>query len=160
MVKVLYKIFLAVIIALFVGFGINVFYEEPKVPDFSDTPFQVQKDSCLTAAEIQAQTETNKTETQRQNDYQKQSNTHSRNVSIIAIIISILLLIVSLTLVVRVDIWSDGTLFGGLLTLVYGIIRGMASLDSKFQFIAVSVGLLVVLAIGYIKFIKNENIKS
>ncbi len=156
MIQVLYKIFLAVIIALFVGFGINVFYEGPKPPDYNQTSeAQIQKEDCLTAAQVQEQKDLN----QKQIDFQNTSNIYNRNVSVIAIVISILILILSLTLLAKIGLWSDGTLFGGLLTLVYGMIRGMASQDSRFQFIAVTAGLIAVLIIGYVKFASPEKDK-
>ena len=45
-------------------------------------------------------------------------------------------------------------LFGGLLTLGYGIIRGFMSNESKYQFIVVTVGLIITFILGYLKFLK------
>jgi len=136
MVKVLYKIFLALMISLFIGFGISVFYSAPKAPNFSSTDYQKQYDEFRTEVE-----------------------NHSRNVSVIIIVISVILLVISLTALLSVDIMGDGFLLGGLFTLIYGIIRALLTGDSTYQFAAVSAGLLIVLILGYIKFIKQDKNK-
>lgn len=150
MVKVLYKLFLGVMIALFFGFGIAVFYPAPKAPDY---PIELQ-----TAAEKfnTEQTQIQKDFETNQRNYEKDLASYSRNVSAIVIGISIILLALSLTVLLTVDIMGDGILFGGLFTLIYGIIRGFMSNESKFQFIVVTVGLIIAIALGYIKFIKAE----
>jgi hypothetical protein len=51
---------------------------------------------------------------------------------------------------------ADGILLGGVFTTIYGIIRGLMSEDTKFRFIIVTVGLIIALVLGYIKFIKNK----
>jgi len=151
MVKVLYKLFLALMIALFVGFGISVFYTSPKSPDFP-TELQTKNPDSFTAEQNKINDEYN----QQQQTYLDQFPLYSRNVSAIAIGFSILLLILSLTLLIGVEIIGDGVLFGGLFTLIYGIIRGFMSEDSKYQFIVVTVGLIIAVALGYIKFIIPE----
>lgn len=155
MIKTLYKIFLALIISLFVGFGINVFYEGPKPPAYNDS-IDYQKDDCLTTEQLAER----KTIDGELESYQEKLNTQNRNVSVIAIIFSIILLVLSLTVLTKNKLWGDGVLLGGLLTLVYGIIRGMASMESKYQFIAVSIGLAIALILGYYKFGKDVHNKS
>jgi len=153
MVQVLYKIFLAVMLALFIGFGISVFYPSPKAPDY---PISFEK-AEPTAEQKEAQTQFEA----KQKTFQADFAIYNRNISAIVITFSILMLIVSLTLLINVELMGDGLLFGGLLTLIYGMIRGIMSNDNKFQFIVVTVGLIVVLALGYIKFIrKGKTIKN
>lgn len=151
MVKVLYKLFLALMVALFVGFGISVFYPSPKAPNYP-VEFQNKSPESYTPEQNKVNDEYN----QQQKVFLDQFPLYSRNVSAIAIGISILLLILSLTILMGVEIIGDGVLFGGLFTLIYGIIRGFMSNDSKYQFIVVTVGLVIALALGYIKFIVPE----
>lgn len=47
---------------------------------------------------------------------------------------------------------NGGIMLGGLFTLFYGLMRGFASQDSKYSFVAVSVGLVIVLFLGYRRF--------
>lgn len=152
MAQVLYKLFLAVMVSLFIGFGIGVFYTSPKAPDY---PVEIQNKSGdqFTTAEKQLETDFNRD----QREFQTKFEVYSRNVSAIALGFSIVLMILSLLWLSKIEIIGDGVLFGGLLTMVYGIIRGFMSNEPKYQFVVVSVGLVVTLILGYLKFIKHEN---
>jgi len=152
MVKVLYKLFLGLMIALFVGFGVAVFYESPKQPDFPVELQNVKNPDTMTA-----------TEDQQQRDYENQQRQwefefkdYSRTVSGVVIGIAVILLVICLVMLMRVDILGDGVLFGGLFLLGYGLIRAFMTDDSKFQFIIVTVGLVMAVTLGYIKFIRPE----
>lgn len=64
----------------------------------------------------------------------------------------------SLTVVKNLIYIADGVLLGGVLTLLYSIVRGFGSQDTMFRFVVVSIGLVIALLLGYIKFIKpNKN---
>lgn len=156
MVKVLYKLFIALMIALFVGFGISVFYPEPKAPDYPQTlEYKTTPDMTVEQKQVQIDYDN------QMKIYQQDFATHSRNVSAIAIGFSILILIISLTLLLKIEVIGDGILLGSLFTLLYGIIRGFMSDNSKFQFGVVTVGLVVGLVLGYIEFIRPlENART
>ena len=91
-----------------------------------------------------------------QRDFTEKFKLYSRNVSIISISAAILILIVSLTLLSKIRMIADGILLGGVFTTVYSIIRGVMSEDTKFRFLIVTIGLLIALVLGYIKFIKPK----
>lgn len=42
--KAAYMLFVAVLIALFVGFGVSVFYPEPKMPDYPTDSYSYDKE--------------------------------------------------------------------------------------------------------------------
>ena len=150
MLKVLYTIFLAIMLAFFIGLGIEAFYTTPKAPEYpSELQYNAKAPSEMTPQLQQMQ----KDYDQKMKDWQKENSVHSRNTSMLAVACSIIILVLSLTLLQKISILSDGFLLGGLLTLLYAIIRGFGSDDSKFRFLLVSVGLLVALIFGYIKFI-------
>lgn len=155
MVQVLYKLFLALMVALFVGFGISVFYPAPDSPDYP-VELQTKSSESFSAEQNNINDEFN----QKQKIYLDQFPLYNRNVSAIAIGVSVILLTLSLTVLMAVAIIGDGVLFGGLFTLIYGIIRGFMSEDSKYQFVVVTVGLIIALALGYIKFIRPEKRKN
>jgi len=69
-------------------------------------------------------------------------------------------LVLSLTVLHKIEILTDGFLLGGLLTLLYAIVRGFGSDDNKFRFLMVTVGLIVALILGYIKFIRPKAASS
>ncbi len=149
MVKVLYKLFIALMIALFIGFGISVFSPGPKMPDYP-TELQYKGTSEMTAQEKDLQT-------RYDNDmktYQTDLANYSRNVSAASIAFSIIILILSLTVLLHLEVIGDGVLLGSIFTLLYGIIRGFMTDNSKFQFGVVSIGLVVGLVLGYIEFVR------
>jgi len=73
---------------------------------------------------------------------------------------AIAILLVSLTIIRNLAYIADGVLLGGVLTLLYSIVRGFGSEDEKFRFIVVSIGLITALALGYIKFLRGNPKKS
>lgn len=155
MLKVLYTIFLAVFLAFFIGLGIEAFYTGPKSPDYpTELQYKTTPESTPGQAKLQQDYD------QKLKDFQIENSHHSRNVCMIAIAASLILLILSLTLLHNVAIMSDGFLLGGLLTLLYAIIRGFESDNNRFRFLVVSVGLIAVLLLGYLKFIKTSKYLS
>ena len=72
---------------------------------------------------------------------------------IIALVAAIVLLAGSLALErLPNKVLVNGVLLGGLFTLLYSVIRGFASEDSKMTFIAVSIGLAIAIYLGYHRF--------
>ncbi|HBB36996.1 MAG: hypothetical protein UX02_C0002G0204 [Candidatus Moranbacteria bacterium GW2011_GWC1_45_18] len=151
-IKFVYTIFLALLIALFVGLGISAFYSGPKEPLYP-VELEGEKPGCEETVELRSMRE----EFNRsQRDFTEKFKLYSRNVSIISISAAILILIVSLTLLSKIRMIADGILLGGVFTTVYSIIRGVMSEDTKFRFLIVTIGLLIALVLGYIKFIKPK----
>lgn len=157
--KFIYTLFIGILLVLFVGFGINAFYEEPKYPEFPvrlkyPVPLSPEtKDSTFSAQIARDQMQQEKV----QKDFQKNIEIYNRNVSVIGLTAAIIFLVISLLLAKNLLLISDGLLLGGVFTLLYGIGRGFASHDSKFQFVTVTIGLVISLVLGYIKFIKPVN---
>lgn len=159
-IKIIYTVFLGLLVALFVGVGIAAFYPAPKPPEY---PVALEKgpppvsETTETAAQKAERVKYEKAlEKNREADkaFQKKNAIYSRNASIISLVAAILVLIISLTLLTKIPILSDGLLLGGVLTVLYSIILGFGSDDEKYRFILVSVGLIIALVLGYIKFIK------
>lgn len=153
-IKLIYTLFLALLVALFVGLGIDAFYPGPKMPDYplelelypEKTGYDYQEDSELKAAREKWN--------QEQKSYQEETKIYNRNVSIISLIAAIMILVLSLTLLNKIKMIADGILLGGVFTTMYSIIRGLMSQNSQFRFLLVVAGLLIALALGYIKFIR------
>jgi len=159
--KFIYTFFIGILLVLFIGFGIAAFYEEPEYPEQSAklryplAEYQIAKDSTSTAELREEQIKLDKLT----DEYQREIELYNRNVSVIGLVSAIIYLIVSLLLSKKFALISDGLLLGGVFTLLYSIGRGFASNDSKFQFLAVTIGLVVALVLGYIKFIKPASKK-
>ncbi len=152
LIKFIYTLFLALLIALFVGLGINTFYPGPEAPKYPLELDQV-KQGCEQTIEQQTLA---KEFNQTQEKYMEELKPYNRNVSIISLVASIIILIFSLTLLTKIKMIADGILLGGVFTTIYGIIQGMMSQSSYFRFLVVVVGLIIALGLGYIKFIRPK----
>jgi hypothetical protein len=149
--KIIYTFFLALLVALFVGLGIDAFYEGPKMPDYP-SELNVQNPSC----ENYQETKTIQEKFDRdQKNFNEKSKIYNRNVAIVSLVFAILILIASLTLLSKIKMIADGVLLGGVFTTAYSIIRGLMSEDSRFRFLVVTIGLAIALILGYIKFIRK-----
>jgi hypothetical protein len=148
--KLIYTLFLAFLVALFVGLGIDAFYPGPQAPDYP-VVLDAAKPGCEEDMETKAIREKFSQETEA---YNQKSKPYSRNVSIISLIFAIAILIASLTLLSKIKMIADGVLLGGAFTTIYSIIQGLMSQDSRFRFLIVTVGLIIALVLGYIKFIR------
>lgn len=155
--KLIYTLFLGLLVALFVGLGIDAFYSGPEPPTYPSELDAVKTLDCIETPEHKALRENID---QAQKDYLEADKTYNRNVSIISLVFAILILVTSLTLFSKIKFIADGILLGGVFTTAYSIIRGLMSDNSKFRFLIVTVGLIIALVLGYIKFIhpkENDN---
>ena len=153
--KYIYAVFIGVLVVLFIGIGIAAFYPGPK-PPISDTPTApVSKE--LTASEAARIQEDNTKNQAEWKAYQTKSEDYNKNVSIITLIFALIILAISLTFAKSILVIADGLLLGGLFTLIYSLFRSFNSSDYKFMFIVISIGLLISVSLGYIKFIKSTN---
>jgi hypothetical protein len=149
---IVYTLFLGIILALFVGLGIRTFYAPPEVPQYPAMQITKANPTDQEVAEQQRQEE----EYQHAfRVYEEQSSTYNRNVSTISLVASVVLLGLSLLLEKRNRVLANGILLGGLFTLLYSIGRGFASQDTLMTFIAVTVGLVIALYLGYRRFFEK-----
>ncbi len=154
-IKGIYVLFIGVLMAAFVGVGIAAFYVGPTFPEppailkYCSPDIAKEKQTFL---EFKAAAELHDRQVK---DYEAVSKVYNRNVSIASLFAAIIVLIVSLTYAKKIALIADGLLLGGVLTLVYSIIRGFGTDDNKFRFLVVTVGLIISLLLGYIKFIKT-----
>ncbi len=151
-IRLIYTFFLALLIAVFVGFGIDAFYPGPKAPQYPTELDQV-KSGCEETLEQQT---LRKEFNQAQEKYMEEAKPYNRNVSIISLVASIIILISSLTLLGKIRMMADGILLGGVFITMYSIIRGLMSDSSQFRFLIVTIGLIIALVLGYIKFIRPK----
>lgn len=148
----IYTLFLSLLVALFVGLGIDAFYPGPAAPDYP-SELNLQKTGCGDYPELKAKQEKFDLDMKA---YNEKSKAYNRNVSMMALIAAIIILIASLTLFSKIKMIADGILLGGVFTTAYGIIRGLMSENSQFRFLIVTVGLIIALVLGYIKFIRPK----
>lgn len=148
MIKYIYALFLGLILTVFVGIGIETFYPSPTAPDYPTALSKAPAD--LTPAEQRLQDQYD----QQNKDFMKALSTHNRNASMVALGFAVLWLVVSLLGAARLQILAEGFLVGGVFTLVYSIGTGMAADSMTYRFLVVTVGLLIALFLGYVKFLR------
>jgi hypothetical protein len=151
--QIIYMVFLGILIAVFCGLGIDTFYPGPKMPDY---PLSLQeKESKSATAPVYTAEELKVREDYDKSirDYENARKPYARNVSMIAITLAVVALAISLTVLIRWEVIANGVLLGGVFTLGYSIIRGMESEDPKFRFFLVTIGVIIALVLGYVKFI-------
>lgn len=150
--KIVYTFFLGVLIAIFIGVGIDTFYPSPESPDYP-VETQVYDDSKQSKAQIEKQKEYDRAQRQ----YEAEVVPYNRDVSIIALVSAVVLLAASLYVEKRhARVLADGVMLGGLFTLIYGLMRGSAAEDSRYVFIAVTISLVIVLYLGYHRFVEPQ----
>lgn len=150
--KLVYTFFLGVLIAFFVGIGINTFYQPPEPPKF---PVELNYNAGKDQEEKQILLQKNYD--RKKEDFNKNKmNPYNRNVSIITLTSAVTLLALSIVFEKKMKLIADGVMLGGLFTLLYSLGRGLASQYSKYVFAMVSIGLAVVLYLGYHRFVKKQ----
>ncbi|OGD84222.1 hypothetical protein A2165_03610 [Candidatus Curtissbacteria bacterium RBG_13_40_7] len=152
--KFIYTIFIGALFAMLVGVGIAAFYPEPKSPEYPSA-LKIPREGGLNQPVFEELKEQQEEYDKMEKAFKSQLETYNRNVSIIAIIASIVTLAISLTLFKKILLIADGLLLGGVLTVLYSIMRGFGSGNNKFQFIIVSVSFVIALVLGYFKLAKS-----
>ena len=157
--KFVYTLFTAVLFAALVGFGIAAFYMSPIDPEYP-SELKVTRPEERVSESVFNQLKSKQEQYDKDfKSFQEQMKTYNRNVALIAITASITTLFISLTLFRKILLIADGLLLGGVLTLIYSIIRGIASGNDKFRFIIVAVGFIIALLLGYIKLVKTKTFR-
>jgi hypothetical protein len=150
LLKLIYTFFLGIFLAIFVGVGINTFYPGPKSPEFPTALNTYGKEPELTNDQIKIQKDWDQTMAQHNQDMKP----YNRNVSMLTLAAAVIFLVVSIAYEKKIKIIADGIMLGGLFTLLYSLGRGFASENSKYVFAVVSVGLAIILFLGYHRFVR------
>ena len=155
MIRYIYTFFVGLFLAIFVGLGIAVFYEQPAAPEEPVAMQSIGKEGPTEAQqkEINAFHE-------KQKVYDQQMAIYNRNVSIIVLICAVVILAVALLFTDKLGIVADGILLGGIFSLLYGIGRGMATDNNKYRFIVAAIGLAITITLGYLKFTHRRGPKK
>lgn len=140
--RVLYSIGLGIIIALFVGLGIATFYPAPELDQSSLRNLEESTRDSVRAAHRAAMEE------------------YNRNVTVTALISSLIILAASIWSGAKATVFAGGFLIGGMLTLLYGLMRGLTSGVPAVAFFSVAVGLVVVIFLGHQKFFSAQAVEA
>ena len=151
MLKFVYSFFLGLLLVVFVGMGVASFYQSPQPPEYPKTLETVKAGPDGYTEEQQRADDAYQ---QASKDYTAQSEDYNRNVSMIVLAAAVVLVVLGLTLHAKTDVIADGILLGGVFTLLYSIGRSFAGQDPKYSFTVVSMGLIITVIVGYLKFLK------
>src|SRR3989344_9353529 len=127
MIKLLYAAFLGLMLALFIGYGVSVFYTAPDAPEYpeeliSDSAQCINKTDgtgvssrvCTTTTDI----EVKKKAIQKQYDkdyeaFTKAETSYHRNVALVIVSLSVALLGIGVWMDKKLPVIGDGFLLGG-----------------------------------------------
>jgi hypothetical protein len=156
--KLIYSFLLGIVIALFIGIGINTFYPAPEnIQSSAFSTCDAYKTETLKFEDCVSKEQRDMDA--KMDEYNKQNKSWASVVSIVVIIAATIFATIALTFSANLEIISNGILLGSIFTLLYGVITGFMSENRTIQFIVVTVSLVVTLAIGYIKFIRAKDNK-
>jgi hypothetical protein len=144
----LYSILLGVFLTFFVGIGINTFYPSSLYQEPASCMAPVQKDGTPSQSQEQCQKEIDKN--------QERTNAYSQNVSLISLIAAVIYVGIGFLVFRSTQLFSSGFLFGSIFTLLYSLARGLNSNNHVFAFIIVTISIVLVMAIGYLRFIRKS----
>ncbi len=160
--RTLYALAVAVLVAAFVGFGIETFYPPPAspqdttlagevppspsadkgVPSATELPPGFPGDAAIGA-------------------YEQKLADHDRVASVVAIVVAVLILVAGLIpFIGRLPVIGDGVTLGGVLTLFYGMALALQAPSGLLGFFVVAVGLIALLATLYLKFRPGRTVSS
>jgi hypothetical protein len=151
MLRPLYAIAIAFLVVAFVGFGISAFYPEPHYPT------GYPEDAQRTRPENRTPDQKEKIEEYRvkQKAFQETVSHYNLVVASISIGAAVLLLVGSIVWLSRLPVIGDEATLGAVFTLFYGLIRAFMSNNEQFRFVAVAIGLAIVLALVYWRFVRS-----
>jgi CBS domain containing-hemolysin-like protein len=139
------------LVAFFVGFGISAFYQAPDRP-----PLAFAEVDAAQKAENPTQEQKQLLSERRQSwkAYHQQVSDYNKVVSSIAIGVAVVLLGGSILWLSSLAVIGDGVTLGAVFTLFYGLIRANMTDSEVFRFVAVAVGLVVVIGLVYVRFVR------
>lgn len=150
MIRYIYTFFVGLFLVIFIGMGIEVFYESPKPPtepSWFSSPSMPNKEPSE-----EQKTEEKAYQAAMTNFEKTVKSDHNRNVSLIVLCCAVIVLAIALIFDKKLGTVADGLLLGGIFTLLYGIGRGFEVDSNKFRFLVATIGLAVTIILGFIKF--------
>lgn len=152
MIKLMYSVFLGLTIVMFVGVGVSTFYSSPVEPDYIEENITFVDGEPVPIEENAEMKEVREQYDKDRDAYDEAMQDYSRNVAIVTMIIATALLFISVTKAEKLAAIGEGVLLGGIFTLLYSLMRGLMSGDDIVRFLVITVGLVIALWLGKVKF--------
>jgi len=171
---------IAIILVLFIGYGINTFYKSPKYEDFCEEKFprpvkigeeniskcnevekanQALEESCYKQGGIvRYETDENGCQVADICDmcnkkYEEAREIYNRNVFVIAVLAGLICVILG-GIVLKLESVSAGIMGGGVLSIIYGTVRYWGDLADVGRTVILGIVLAILIWMGYKKFRK------
>lgn len=160
----IFSFFLGLLLVVFVGVGVWTFYPQPfdnTSPEQRELDRLYRQQGNVDKAGVPTQNTAESERIQKQIDALNQKMQKSRDrwavgTSIILLGFATLLMAVSLFLPEHMKVFSNGVLLGGVFSVLYGTGWSFAGGDSRARFYVVLVALVLSIAIGYLRFIRER----
>jgi len=144
--KIIFTLFIGVMVALFVGLGIEAFYPSPVYPDAMwRENMTADQEAAMQAA---------------QTAYDEAVRVRYQIVSIVVTAVAVIIMVASMFLEKRNLTLTNGLLLGGLFSLIYGSTVGFSAGSAMVTFITVGVGLAAVVVVGVRRFGPSREAKE
>ncbi len=171
---------IAIILVLFVGYGINTFYKSPKYEDFCEEkfpePVRIEKEDIAKCDAVQKSNTAFEDSCYRQEgivryeadedgcqvanecdmcnkEYREVMGIYNRNVFIIAVVAGLIAVVLG-GIILKLESVSAGIMGGGVLSIIYGTLRYWGDMGDVLRFIILGIVLAILIWIGYKKFKK------
>lgn len=149
-IRVIYTVFLGIVIALFVGIGAETLCQSPKYPEYPNLEYSQNGEL---SKEDKAANDAYDKEFKK---YEDKSKAYQRNISAVIMATSVVLLALSLLLTKKIKIIADGVMFAGLFTLIYALGRALFAGNKTYALSVAGVAVLITLLFGYQRFFRGE----
>lgn len=161
----IFSIFLGLIVTAFVGVGVYTFHPPPEEDllrqrEALSRQEQDVRDSRppeqLTAEDRERIGAINDRRNVLNDQIRDVRSAWERSTSIVLIVFATIVMAVSLVRADRLPVISNGLLLGGIFTMLYGVGWIVATDTSVTRFVVMTVALAITLALGYIRFVRQE----
>lgn len=160
--RTLYALAVAVLVAAFVGFGIETFYPTPESPQDSALAGEVSPSPAADrGVPSAAEPPPGLPGDAAVGAYEQKLAEHDRVASVVAIVVAVLILVAGLIpRISLLPVIGDGVMLGGVLTLFYGMTLALQAPSGVLGIFVVAVGLISLLATLYLKFRPGGTVSS
>jgi len=153
----LLAIAIAIVLAFFVGYGIEVFSDSPEYQDFCPNLYDIADEvACTNTGGVWNANQVQKGERgwcvnkiDCNKPFQNAQEKHDKVVFIVSLVAGIIAIIGGMNL--KHDVINRGLLLGGVLLLLYGTIRYWSHANDILKFVLLGIALVILVWIGYKK---------
>ena len=161
--RTIFSFFLGLMLVAFAGVGVYTFYPPPEEFDAQIRELNRREEMIRDARPADQLTEEDRAQIREVNQerYALQDALRDaqrpwgRTTSIILMVVATLAMAVSLIRADQLPVISNGLLLGGVFTMLYGVGWIIATDVSKARFVVMAIALVITLALGYARFVRN-----